>query len=121
MQINNFIPHPIVQNGDFATFTTPQPIDHYTISYDESQAFDSQTGVYNIEGKQTIIPVCEEFHQQTPTVIDGYSCTTSFTPSDDCFNICIDNAISTSKPYLKNKQWNTSSFSEKMVLFLFFY
>jgi len=101
LQINNFIPHPILQNGSFATFAEPETIDHYTISYDESQTFDSQTGVYNIKGKQTIIPICEKFHQQTPTVIDGYSCTTSFTPSNSCFNICIDDSVSTSKPYLK--------------------
>ena len=68
--------------------------------YDESVEFDGQKGVYNVIGSQTAIPLCMEYHQESPD-IDGYLCTTYLTPSNDGFIVAIDTFVETQKPYLK--------------------
>lgn len=96
LKINNLIPHPILQNNEFAVITIPLDVDYYIIVYDETMEFDSQKGVYNIINKQTSIPVSTE--SQT---IAGYECIFSETPSNNGFTFCINSVASTSEPYLK--------------------
>lgn len=100
LRINNLIPHPITQNGDFVNFLTPINTDYYITVYDESVEFDSQKGVYNIIGKQNAIPNGTTYHQESP-LIDGYECETLFTPSNNGFVFCVATSPTTDKPYLK--------------------
>lgn len=103
LKINNLTPHPMMQNGDFAILTPPFDVgfvDTYIIVYDETIEFDSQQGGYNVINKQSTIPACTEYQQESPSIY-GYLCNTSLTFSNDGFVLSTNFVASTVKPYLK--------------------
>ena len=102
LKINNFVPHPITKNGSFNIFTSPTTTDYYTVVYNNTTSFDSQTGVFNVVGDQDSIPTCLIFNQTTPKVISGYSCEIpNVSLNNNTIVIGVDVINSTNKPYLK--------------------
>lgn len=73
LKINNFDPHPIVNNKEdaFFQFRTPEDIDYYVVVYDKEKQFDNQTGVFQMIGFQQIYCYIEDNNPDSSFYVNG--------------------------------------------------
>ena len=96
LKINNFTPHPIINNESFFRFSTG----YYILKYNSTYIFDSQIGVFERMAYQNEIKSATTFTTQTPKQIKGYAFNQqSINQSLFCVYITFNPSIE--KPYLK--------------------
>lgn len=73
LKINNFEPHPIVNNKEdaFFQFRTPEDIDYYVVVYNKEKQFDNQTGVFQMIGFQQIYCYIEDNNPDSSFYVNG--------------------------------------------------
>lgn len=73
LKINNFEPHPIVNNNEdaFFQFRTPNDIDYYVVVYNKEKQFDNQTGVFQMIGFQQIYCYIEDNNPDSSFYVNG--------------------------------------------------